>query len=255
MFIRGITRKSETRLIEYAAAVHLLQREFYHVQRFLVFVCLMIGHQKREVVRRRELRCMGKAAVFGVEHAAQRTVSRFNKFIGHCRCGSFYFRFGKHGDDLFALRNQRLALGLPQLGYAAQQLRKPHAPVRAVGRKVRSGKERLFLRRHKYRKRPAAAARHRLTHAHVHLVDVGPLFPVHFDGHEAFVELVCDFFIFEALMRHHMAPMAGGIADGEKHGFILRARFFEGFVAPRIPVYRVMSVLKKIAGLFVGEAV
>ena len=47
-----------------------------------------------------------------------------------------------------------------------------------------------------------------------------------------------------------MTPVAGGIADGEKHGLILHARFLERFFAPRVPIHGVMGVLKKV--LFVA---
>lgn len=37
--------------------------------------------------------------------------------------------------------------------------------------------------------------------------------------------------------------MAGGIADGEEHRLILGFGFLEGFLPPRVPVDRVVSVL------------
>jgi hypothetical protein len=53
----------------------------------------------------------------------------------------------------------------------------------------------------------------------------------------------------------NMAPMAGGIPDGQKHGLIFHACFFKGFISPRKPVHRVVGVLLKIAGLFISKAV
>jgi hypothetical protein len=52
-------------------------------------------------------------------------------------------------------------------------------------------------------------------------------------------------------MRHDMTPMTGRVADREEDRFILTARFGEGFLAPRIPIDRVMCVLEKVRGFFV----
>jgi hypothetical protein len=49
--------------------------------------------------------------------------------------------------------------------------------------------------------------------------------------------------------------MAGGIADGEKDGLVFARGFLKGFLAPRVPVHRVVGVLKKVGALFAGETV
>jgi len=41
----------------------------------------------------------------------------------------------------------------------------------------------------------------------------------------------------------NMAPMAGGIAYGQKDWFVFRFCFFKGFIAPWVPVYRVIVML------------
>jgi len=56
-------------------------------------------------------------------------------------------------------------------------------------------------------------------------------------------------------MRHHMAPMTGGISDAQKHGFILRFGFLERFAAPRMPVNGIVCVLKKIRRGFILQPV
>jgi len=47
-------------------------------------------------------------------------------------------------------------------------------------------------------------------------------------------------------MGHDMAPMAGGIPDGKKNRFVFIISFLESLISPRIPVYRILCVLKKI---------
>ena len=52
-----------------------------------------------------------------------------------------------------------------------------------------------------------------------------------------------------------MAPVAGGIADRKKNRLVLARRRFKRFIAPRIPIHRVVGVLQKIGTLFVRETV
>ena len=52
-----------------------------------------------------------------------------------------------------------------------------------------------------------------------------------------------------------MAPVTGGITDREKDRFVFPARLRERFLAPRIPIDRIMRVLKKIWRLLVREPV
>src|SRR5713101_2569199 len=49
--------------------------------------------------------------------------------------------------------------------------------------------------------------------------------------------------------------MAGEVADGEKDRLVLLAGFFEGFVAPRIPVNRIVRMQEKVRAFRVNESV
>jgi hypothetical protein len=63
------------------------------------------------------------------------------------------------------------------------------------------------------------------------------------------------FFVRKRFAAHDMAPVAGGITDGDKDRFILGAGFGEGFLAPRMPIHRVFRVLGEVGGFLLGEAV
>jgi len=56
-------------------------------------------------------------------------------------------------------------------------------------------------------------------------------------------------------MRHDMAPVTRGIADREKDRFVFPTRLRERVLAPWIPIYRIMCVLKKVWRLLVREPV
>ena len=56
-----------------------------------------------------------------------------------------------------------------------------------------------------------------------------------------------------------MAPVTGSIADANQQQLVFSFCFFKSFLAPGMPVYRVVGMLKKIGAFFenqlVGEGV
>ena len=52
--------------------------------------------------------------------------------------------------------------------------------------------------------------------------------------------------ILERFVRHDVAPVTGGITDREKNRLVFLARFCECLFAPRIPLDRILRVLKEI---------
>ena len=61
--------------------------------------------------------------------------------------------------------------------------------------------------------------------------------------------------ILERLVRHHVTPVAGGIANAQQDRHIALARLGEGLVAPRLPIDRIVHVLPQIRRRLRGEAV
>jgi hypothetical protein len=47
-----------------------------------------------------------------------------------------------------------------------------------------------------------------------------------------------------------MAPMAGGVTDGEKNGLVFLFGSAKSFFVPGIPVYGIFSMLKEIRTFF-----
>ena len=86
-------------------------------------------------------------------------------------------------------------------------------------------------------------------------VNVGTFFTVHLNIHELAVHDCSHFFIFERFVRHHVAPVAGGITYREKDGFVFLARFGKRVLTPGVPIDRIMRVLKKVGRLLVREPV
>jgi hypothetical protein len=61
--------------------------------------------------------------------------------------------------------------------------------------------------------------------------------------------------MLEALVRHDMIPVAGVVADAEEDRLVLRFGARQRFVAPGVPIDRVVPVLEQIGAGFVRQAV
>ena len=94
-----------------------------------------------------------------------------------------------------------------------------------------------------------------MQRAHVDRVDVGPLLAVDLDVDEEVVHDRRGAVVLEALMRHHVAPMAGGIADREQDRLARALGFRQRLVAPGPPVHRVVLVLEEIGARLAREPV
>ena len=145
---------------------------------------------------------------------------------------------------------------LPEVGDAAQQRAEAGTAVAVLGREVGAGEERLLVRGQEHGHRPAAVP---LVHGqggrHVDVVEVGALLAVHLDGDEVLVHERGDLFVLEGLALHHVAPVAGGVADAEQDRLVLRARPRQRLLAPGMPVHRVVGVLQEVGAGAVGESV
>ena len=124
-----------------------------------------------------------------------------------------------------------------------------------LGREVRAPVERRLVGGEEHVQRPAAVSGHRLHRVHVDRVDVGPLLTVDLHAHEALVHERRGALVLEGLVLHHVAPMAGRVADRDEDRPVLRARPGEGGLAPRMPVDRIVAVLAQIRRRLGGESV
>ncbi len=115
--------------------------------------------------------------------------------------------------------------------------------------------ERLLLRRHHDRQRPAARARHHLADTHVDIVDIRPLLAIDLDADKRFVHQCRNLLVLERLALHHVAPMAGGIADRKKDRLVFGLGFFKRLRTPRIPIHRIMRMLQKVWAFLLAQTV
>ena len=141
-------------------------------------------------------------------------------------------------------------------GDARQEIDESGQPVAGVLRKIGAAEERLAGGRQEHRQRPAAgAAREQRVRRLVDLVEVRPLLAVDLDVDEELVHHRGDRRVLERLVRHHVAPVAGRVADRQQHRLVLAPRALQRLGAPRIPVDRVVGVLQQVRAGLAREAV
>ena len=143
----------------------------------------------------------------------------------------------------------------PRLRHRAEHVAKAGDSVPCLRREVGAGIERLALRSHEHRRRPAAASGHAHRRLHRDRVDVGPLLTVDLDVDEEVVHERGGGAVLERLVRHHVAPVARAVADRDEERLVLVARPFERLVSPLVPVDRVLGVLQEVRARRPGKTV
>ena len=222
------------------------------------------AEQEGELRRAGKLGGAPEAAMFGVE-ALDRLAERRVKGDARPLEQRLLLPLGRRGlrgevaaDRLqcpVALRQQVGPVLPPALAERLEHARKTRPGRQVLGRKIGPAVERLQVRREPHAQRPAPAPRHRLDVGHVDLVDIRALLAVDLHRDEVGVEEGGDLRVVEALVRHHVAPVAGGVADAEEDRPVLGAGAGEGGLAPRQPLDRLVGVLEEVGGFFGGEGV
>ena len=158
--------------------------------------------------------------------------------------------------------HQRIAIVRDALRLVAEEPRdllhdvdEPRPAVARDLRKIRAAPHRLAVGREKHGERPAALLAERMKCRHVDLIDVRPLLAIDLDVDEEVVHHRRDRRVLEAFMRHHVAPVARGVADREQDRLVARLRGGERLRSPRPPLDGIMAVLQEIGARLVGEAI
>ena len=142
-----------------------------------------------------------------------------------------------------------------QAGELTQDVDESRAPVTGGFGKIGATPHGLAVGGEKHGQRPAALLAQKVKGRHVDLVDVGALFAIDFDVDEQVVHHRGGGVVFETLVGHDVAPMAGGIADRQQDWLAGTLGFAEGVGAPRAPVDGIVLVLKEVGARFVRQAI
>jgi hypothetical protein len=136
-----------------------------------------------------------------------------------------------------------------------QHLGKARHAVARLRRKVGAAVERLPVGREKHRHRPAAVLGERLHRLHIDRVDVGPLLAIDLDIDEIAIHDRGGGLVLEAFALHDVTPMTGAIAHAQQDRPVFGTGFRQRFLAPGIPVHRVVGVLPQVGTGFVDQTI
>ena len=235
---------------------HPVQGQSRGLQTAQISVAPVDAQEQLHPHRVRELRRAAESSVRTVERAEQR-VGRGRHEARGKEPVPFRNRAVRRQSfsHLLRARLDFVPPGSVDLGQPEQQRAEAGPAVAVLGGKVGAAEERLERRRQKDAHRPAALTAHQLHRRHVDLIEVGALLAVDFDADEVLVQVARDPWILEGLSLHHMAPVAGRIADREEDRLVLPPRPSERLVSPRVPVDRVFRMLAEVGARLVRQAI
>jgi hypothetical protein len=239
-------------LVEDAAGGHPVHGQLGHAERPLE-AAQVAAEEELQRHRLGELRRLAEAAPGRVERLAQ----PLERLPQHGLVGqAVRLRAERRGlpgdelDQLGALLAGVLAAPGPGVGHRQQHPAEARHPRPVELWEVGAGVEGAALRGQEHRHRPAALAGHRLHRVHVDAVQVGALLAVDLDADEVLVHHRGRLGVLERLVRHHVAPVAGGVADRQQDRLVLLAGPLQRLRPPRVPVDGVPGVLQQVrAGL------
>ena len=142
--------------------------------------------------------------------------------------------------NLLCLGQQYRSLPGPLRGNLLQQLKKPRRPI------IITTKERLAIRDQKTRDWPTTIPGFKDQRIEISTIDIGPTFAIDLDRNKVAIEKVSDSTMIEALLFHHMTPVAGGITNRQEHRLVLRPGPGERWFSPGIPVHRIVRMLDQV---------
>ena len=216
----------------------------------------LVGTEEEEVVdRHRKLRGGAEAVMTMVVERGQLAGCRFEDlFVGKIagRGGAMLLQGGIQCRSVF---KDPAALAVPELAKALHQFDEAEAAAARSFRQVGGGEEGFLVGGHEDCQRPAPTAAEDLRRQHVVLVDIRPFFAIDFDGDAAAPERRRDFGIFEGFVFHDMAPVTGGVADGQENRLVGGTGGGKGLLSPGVPVDGVFGVLQQIGAGSKDQAV
>jgi hypothetical protein len=235
-------------LVVHAAASHTLERAVDDLAGAVVRGVMPPVQEEGERAGVRELRLAAEPAVYRVEHLRDGLFRLLEKGWRRLPRSAVVQVGVQHLPDRLGLRLDLAPPGAVRVQHAREHRAEPGLAVLRLRRKVGAAEEHVALGSQEGCERPTALAGERLDRALVARVHVGPLVPVHLDADEVLVEVTGDAGIVVGLAVHDVAPVAPHGPDVEQHRAILVAGRREGFVAPGVPVDRLMGGGPQIGG-------
>ena len=192
----------------------------------------------------------------GIERGNQIAGGRFQAGAVQITAFGLLFGLGAHGvEQAGGAFDHFLPIAAPGQVQALEQVLDAGAAHAGFLGQVGGGEKGLSVRGQDHVERPATPAGHGLAKGHIEHVEVRAFLAVHLDGHHDGAHERGHVLVLEGLALHDVAPVAGGVADGQEDGFVFGPGLGKGFLTPGIPVHGVVGVLEEIGTFFVDETV
>ena len=248
-------------LIVKATIGHPFERQARHVLPVATPPTIITAKQKGKQRARWKLRRTTKATMNLIDNRRQRadraidhrTARRIDK-LGLLAGMAIGSRLQRRRDPFGLALDVAAALGKGLCNRLEDLRKRGHARSR-LRRKVGTTVEGTPVGCQPDRHRPATMPRQANDGLHEDRIDIGPLLTIDLDVDVEAVHHRCRCRVLERLVRHHMAPVTGGIANAQQDRHIALACLGEGLVAPRLPVDRIVHVLPQIRRRLGGKAV
>ena len=250
-----IAGKAAAEMIVNAALANMMQRNVDGAEITRLAGAQTCPPQQLEQSGLRKFRRAARAAIHRIDNAAEllRGVVEFGD-ADRDRAG-FARGAGETLHQSRAVLLDLLRLFAKQSRDLAQHVDESRLAVTRRTRKVSAAPDRLAVRREKHGQRPAALLAEMMQRRHVNLIDVGTLLAIDLDVDEQLVHHAGGIVVLETLVRHHVAPVAGGVADGKQDRPSCLLRRCQRLRTPRPPIDRVVHVLEEVRAGFVPEPV
>ena len=252
--VGGVAGEAATDVVADAALADVAKRGEHDVSVARVAGAIGRAPQELEQAGLGEFGRAVGAAVDGV-HEAQQALRRLIEQGAVEGDGGAGAGGGEMGHQRRRIQSDGLGFGAIDVGDFAQHVDEGRAAVAGGLGEIGATPDGSAVGGEEHGERPAALLAGGMESGHVDLVDVGALLTIDLDVHEKLVHDRGSFRVFEAFVGHDMAPMTGGIADGEENGLVGGFGLGERGGPPGAPMDGVVLVLKQIGAGFVAEEI
>ena len=153
------------------------------------------------------------------------------------------------------IRGDLVGVAVIGIGDGAQHLGEARPAPALLRREIGAAPEGMAVGRQEHGERPAALLAQQGQGRLIDGIEVGPLLAVDLDVDVELVHQRGRRLALEALMGHDMAPMAGGIADGEQDRLLLGLGLGQRLGPPGLPMHGVVPVLQQIGARLLAQPV
>ena len=211
--------------------------------------------QEVEELRLRKFRRAAHAALLGIDRGEKAPREIAQRHVVELRARALGLRRLEPRGDGVGVVADLVGLLAINARHGIQYTDESGPSVAFLFGEVGAAPERLGVRREEHGERPAALLADLMQRVHVDRVHVRALLAVDLDVDEQVVHHRRGRLVLEALMRHDVAPMAGGVADREQDGLVRVLGLFQSRRPPGAPMDGVVLVLQEVGARLGPELV